>query len=203
MRRAARNLKRLSPLAPRTFRTEPIAARVCASLSEITCHLQNSAAQKIKENLIHKAKVKKSYAKLKEREQPEKPPAFDPYADAEETSSPTVELHPERQAMLDSQDPIEKTEPKDYTDHRSRTSARSKPRPFEWEARLAEQKREEARARQLVFEASNRERQEKAEERERLRNAMAKARRPDRNGQRKLGRESKVLLEKVKKLVGS
>ena len=105
--------------------------------------------------------------------------------------------------MLDSQDVIEKTELKDYSDQRSRTSGRSKPRPFEWEARLAEQKREEARARQLVFEASNRERQEKAEERERLRNAMIKARRPDRNGQRKLGRESKVLLEKVKKLVNS
>ena len=105
--------------------------------------------------------------------------------------------------MLDSQAAIEKTEPKDYSDHRRRTSSRSKPRPFEWEARLAEQKREEARARQLIFEASNRERQEKAEEREKLRNAMAKARRPARNGQRKLGRESKVLLEKVKKLVGS
>lgn len=105
--------------------------------------------------------------------------------------------------MLDDQNAIRKTGPNDYSDQRRRTSGRSKPRPFEWEARLAEQKHEEARARQLVLEASNRERQEKAEERERLRNAMARARRPDRNGQRKLGRESKVLLEKVKKLVGS
>ena len=104
-------------------------------------------------------------------------------------------------ATNDHEDAAEKTESKGHTGQRGRMSNRSKPRPFEWEARLAEQKREEARARQLIIEFSNRERQEKAEERQRLRNAIAKARRPDRNGQRKLGRESKILLEKVKKLV--
>ena len=41
----------------------------------------------------------------------------------------------------------------------------------------------------------------KVEERERFRRAMAKARTGGPNGQRKLGRESKVLLEKVKKMV--
>ena len=40
------------------------------------------------------------------------------------------------------------------------------------------------------------------EERERFRRAMAKARTGGPNGQRKLGRESKVLLEKVKRMVG-
>ena len=102
--------------------------------------------------------------------------------------------------MLETQDAME-PEPQHPAGERNHTSRRSKPRPFEWESRLAEQKREEARARQLVYEASNRERQEKAEERERFRQSMAKARKPDRNGQRKLGRESKVLLEKVKKMV--
>lgn len=40
------------------------------------------------------------------------------------------------------------------------------------------------------------------EERERFRRAMAKARTGGKNGQRKLGRESKVLLEKVRRVVG-
>ena len=105
--------------------------------------------------------------------------------------------------MLKTQDAVESEKPQQPAREHIHASRRSKPRPFEWESRLAEQKREEARARQLVFEASNRERQEKAEERERFRRLMAKARKPDKNGQRRLGRESKVLLEKVKKIVAS
>ena len=147
--------------------------------------------------------MKKTYAKIKEREQPDNSPAFDPYAAAEEGPIPTLELHPERQAMLAKEDESPQSERQETDGKRVRATGRSKPRPFEWESRLAEQKREEARAKQLVFEASNRERQQKAEERERIRRAMAKARKPDRNGQRKLGRESKVLLEKVKKMVAS
>ena len=153
--------------------------------------------------MIHKAKVKKTYAKIKEREQTENSPAFNPYAATEEGPSPNLELHPERQAMLEKEDEIPRSEQQEPDGKPIRTKARSKPRPFEWESRLAEQKREEARAKQLVFEASNKERQEKAEERERIRRAMVKARKPDRNGQRKLGRESKLLLERVKKMVAS
>jgi hypothetical protein len=51
-------------------------------------------------------------------------------------------------------------------------------------------------------EAAELERQAKIEERERFRKAMAKARTGGPNGQRKLGRESNVLLEKVKRMVG-
>lgn len=160
-------------------------------------------AQKIKEGLIHKAKIKKSYAKLKEREQPDNLPVFDPYASTEQAPDPTLNLHPERQAMLETQDAMESGKPQQPAGEHNHASRRSKPRPFEWESRLAEQKHEEARARQLVSEASYRERQEKAEERERFRRSMAKARKPDKNGQRKLGRESKVLLEKVKKIVAA
>ena len=105
--------------------------------------------------------------------------------------------------MLENVDVRESEEQQEALRRQGRVPHRSKPRPFEWEARLAEQKREEARARQLVFDESNKERQEKAGEREKLRRAMAKARKPDRNGQRRLGRESKVLLERVKRLVGS
>lgn len=153
--------------------------------------------------MIHKAKVKKTYAKIKEREQLDNSPAFDPYAATEEGPSPTLELHPERQAMLENEVESPQSEIQEPEWKHIRTTGRSKPRPFEWESRLAEQKREEARAKQLIFETSNRERQQKAEEREMIRRAMAKARKPDRNGQRKLGRESKVLLERVKKMVAS
>lgn len=104
--------------------------------------------------------------------------------------------------MLEKDEESQPDEPQKHAGTYNRSLGRAKPRPFQWEARLAEQKREEARARQLVLEASNKERQGKAEERERLRKAMAKARKPDSNGQRRLGRESKVLLERVKKLVG-
>ena len=105
--------------------------------------------------------------------------------------------------MLEKEDETLQSERQEPEGKYIRITGRSKPRPFEWESRLAEQKREEARAKQLIFETSNRERQQKAEERERIRKAMAKARKPDRNGQRKLGRESKVLLERVKKMVAS
>ena len=52
------------------------------------------------------------------------------------------------------------------------------------------------------MEEANRQRLVKMEERERFRKAMARARTGGKNGQRKLGRESVVLLEKVRRVVG-
>lgn len=80
--------------------------------------------QKIKNDLIQKAKVKKAYAKLKAQGPAEgdQRPTYDPYAEAEDPTRPAVrveasedgdanvaedaqmgpnEIHPERQAMLD------------------------------------------------------------------------------------------------------
>lgn len=79
---------------------------------------------------------------------------------------------------------------------------RTRPRPFLKESQVAQQKREEAEARRQAIEDSKRQRQEKLADRERLRKMTAAARKPNMNGQRRLGRESKVLLERVKKLVG-
>lgn len=165
-------------------------------------------AQKIKSNLIHKAKVKKSYAKLKEREHNNSGPAYDPYTtiegapNPEEAKSPTLELHPERQAMLDNPSP---SPPPPSALQRNATEARPrrslKSRPFVKESELAKKKREEAEARRAAIEESNRQRNEKLADRERMRRMTATARKPDRNGQRRLGRESKVLLERVKRLV--
>lgn len=67
----------------------------------------------------------------------------------------------------------------------------------------AERKRAEADARTQEFEKRNAERNGKIAERERFKKALAKARTPGRDGQRKLGRESGLLLEKVKKMVGN
>lgn len=79
---------------------------------------------------------------------------------------------------------------------------RPKAQPFVKETRFADQRRTEFEEQRLAREAANKERQEKIEERDRFRKAMAKARTGGKNGQRKLGRESKVLLERVQKLVG-
>lgn len=84
----------------------------------------------------------------------------------------------------------------------SRPWKEKKPAYFEKAQAEAEQKKAEAEARRLEFERRNQEKKEKIEERERFRKAMAKARTGGKNGQRKLGKESQVLLERVQRMVG-
>lgn len=158
------------------------------------------AVQKIKKDLIQKAKVKKSYSKLKEREQTEAPKAsiYDEEPPADATAS--LELHPDRQAMLDEPEFLP-PKPKHPEPRAQRRPSRPKAVPFQKEALLAQQRREERERRQKEIEENNRERQAKIEERERFRKSMAKARSGGRDGQRKLGRESKVLLEKVQRMM--
>ena len=81
---------------------------------------------------------------------------------------------------------------------------RQKRKPGYFDKALTTAERKKAEAAEQAAERARREaeRQRKAEERERFRRAMAKARKPGRDGQRRLGRESGLLLEKVKKLVG-
>jgi len=159
--------------------------------------------QKIKKDLIHKAKVKKSYAKLKEREfqQPQASSSNDQRT-AESNAEPSLALHPERQEMLDKPEAeLEEVRPPTQDRLRIPRERRRKPVPFEKEARLAEKRKAESEARRKEIEEANKQRQQKIEERERFRKAMAKARTGGKNGQRKLGRESKVLLEKVKRVI--
>ena len=107
--------------------------------------------------------------------------------------------------MLDAPEPPRSIAPAPSTDHLSRQKrpSRPKPSPFAKEAKLAQQQKEERETRRREIEESRRQREAKIEERERFRRAMAKARSGGKNGQRKLGRESKVLLEKVKRMVDS
>ena len=152
--------------------------------------------------MIRKAKVKKSYNKLKERELLGKVDSIPTTNGNQEAQPATLELHPDRQAMLDEPSSVVRAMPISY-DNNSRPQRIKRPKkaPFEKESRIAQQRKEEAEEREKAFHESNRQRQEKFEERERFRKAMAKARVGGKNGQRKLGRESKVLLEKVKRVM--
>ena len=78
----------------------------------------------------------------------------------------------------------------------------AKPKPFGKELKVAEKKRAEREEARKAKEEALKERDRKRAERERWRSMMAKAREPGKNGQRRLGRESTVLLEKVQRLVG-
>ena len=159
--------------------------------------------QKIKQDLIRKAKVKNSYNKLKQREPLDTKPSI--YSTPPEPSA-SLELHPERQAMLDDPNPAPATQERvdiHQQPPRHKKAPRPKAVPFRKEALLAQQRREENERRRKEYEEASRQRQVKIDEREKFRKAMAKARSGGRDGQRKLGRESKVLLEKVQRMVGS
>jgi hypothetical protein len=163
---------------------------------------------KIKQSLIQKAKLKKSYAKIKERELAENPDTFKSvYQDLDEPEegekSNKLELHPERQAMLDKPEAeLQQDLAREYKDRpRRQRNKRHKKKPFEEEVKLAEQRKADAEARKKTIQEGNCQRQLKFEERKRFRKIMAKARAGGKNGQRKLGLESKVLLERVKRAV--
>ncbi|KAL9078641.1 MAG: hypothetical protein Q9157_002440 [Trypethelium eluteriae] len=193
--------------------------------------------QKIKKDLIQRAKLKKRYAKLKAREQEEAqkskaPPTVTshiPEHHEEDTkdeveddtdsddfagfsSEPPKLDVPDTSATL----PVKPSSANDLTDdqHASIEQApdeqvhpqrrqRVRPHTFGREEAYANTKRKEAEERQKAREEAAQQRQQKLEERERFRRAMAKAKAPGRDGKRNLGRESKVLLEKVKKVMAS
>ncbi|KAI4133600.1 MAG: hypothetical protein LQ338_000112 [Usnochroma carphineum] len=159
--------------------------------------------KKIKDNLIRKAKIRRSYSKIKQKEPVvvskyySEAPAPDP-----ENPPASMELHPARQAMLEQPDSKHVSSDAVHAERpRHKRNRKPKPVPFEKEARFALQRREEAEQKRKAAEEARAERQRKIEERERFRKAMAKARTGGKNGQRKLGRESKVLLERVKNVV--
>ena len=166
--------------------------------------LTHFAVQKIKRDLIHKAKLKKSYAKLKAREQDAEPRKSVYEREEEDTEEPqealpepNLEPHPDRVKMLEDESAKQEDDGSQV-----RRPRRPRPQPFSKEAAYAQKRKEEAQARQKAREEAEKERQKKMAERERFRKAMAKARGgPD--GKRKLGREAPVLLEKVKRLIGN
>ncbi|KAI1316973.1 hypothetical protein F5Y16DRAFT_160586 [Xylariaceae sp. FL0255] len=206
---------------------------------------------KIKRDLIHKAKVKKAYKKIKaselaassERPHPNAtaenmtivttdiPNLADENEDDDKRDSgteddrdkvggeeipselPPPQIHPQRQAMLDDEDedipasdqnrdPTHPDRPPRQHQQRNRDRNRRKPGYFDKAVETAERKKAEAEKRAAETERREAERRRKNEDRERFRRAMAKARKPGKDGQRRLGRESGLLLEKVKRMVG-
>lgn len=173
-------------------------------------------AQKIKGDLIKKAKIKKDYAKLKRnannldehQDQLPQPATEDPIQDHHDAGpEPTTSPHPDRQAMMASDQSTQELGPSQVStkdrspDPRNRHRERKpKHQPFQAQYTAAQKRKAEAETRRKEREEAERQRQQKLEERERFRKAMAKARTGGKNGQRKLGRESKVLLERVKRM---
>jgi hypothetical protein len=76
-------------------------------------------------------------------------------------------------------------------DGEGRRKRKPKPSAFTKEMEIAEKRRQEAQKRK-----------EDREFRLKDREAMAKARRPDQQGKRRLGRESTVLLSRIQRMVG-
>jgi hypothetical protein len=175
-----------------------------------------SVVDKIKRKLVENAKVKKSYQKLKAREEQAKSSEDEDnhtnVNDRPRASSPA--LHPSRQAMINGtshsleahisdnhRDEEDISSDKLDTTEKAVRNRRPKQQPFTRDQRIGELRKEEMNKRREQREAAQAERSRKLADRERWRKTMAKARR---NGQqRKLGKESTVLLEKVKRLVGA
>ncbi|KAI4718789.1 hypothetical protein E4T48_04989 [Aureobasidium sp. EXF-10727] len=173
----------------------------------------------IKRNLIEKAKLKKEYAKQKQQAgddvQPKRPSTYATTDHDEQDSPDEVDVEEEVEVQVKAprhtkpkrtslspapvaEPPQEKTESNLTGIHHSR---RQKIIPFAKEHRAAQRQKREAEERRAAYERSQQERAEKTEERERFRKAMAKARSGGKNGQRKLGRESTVLLDRIKRMV--
>ncbi|OGM39495.1 hypothetical protein ABOM_011707 [Aspergillus bombycis] len=158
--------------------------------------------QKIKADLIQKAKVKKAYAKVR-AEEFAAAPRKSVYELAEENAAKddnvpeaepaSLELHPDRQAMLDQPAPESNPRPERARNQDGEGRRKRKPKrsAFAKEMEIAEKRRQEAQKRQ-----------EERDFRQKDREAMAKARRPDQHGKRRLGRESNVLLSRVQRMVG-
>jgi len=165
-------------------------------------------AQKIKSTLIHQAKLKKDYAKIKIAQEAER--ATIKYNPQEAPEPASLELHPARQAMLAEpaapavsraprgppqvrkQKPLELPNANTYAIRKSKPKRErpQKPEPYAKETAIATQRREEAERRREEREAKYKDRR-----------MMAKAKKPGADGKRRLGRESKVLLSRVRRMV--
>lgn len=158
--------------------------------------------QKIKNDLIQKAKVKKAYAKVKAEEdakQNEEAATVTPSVpDEDRDPQPaSLELHPDRQAMIDAPEPTNQSrrrEAEDYDDvngFRARQKNRQpKQSRYRKEFELAEERKKQFEERAKAREARVKERK-----------AMAKAKRPGKDGRMKVGRQGTVLLSRIKRMV--
>nr|OQO29808.1 hypothetical protein B0A51_03247 [Rachicladosporium sp. CCFEE 5018] len=186
--------------------------------------------QQIKQSLIQRALIKKDYARLKKQGKiPEveglpvpasshldRPPSTEEAdfagfpdhnsaAPVESAPAPVIsEPHPDRQTLINASVSPEPAPPapRPPRDPNRKRERKPRPNPFQKERDAALEAQAAADERRRVREEAERERAVRMEARERERRAMAKARSAGRNGQRKLGRESGVLLARVQRMVG-
>ncbi|KAG6034856.1 hypothetical protein E4U19_005444 [Claviceps sp. Clav32 group G5] len=177
---------------------------------------------KIKKDLIHKAKVKKEYAKIKSREQAKQQSTIDKNVDddaddggkdqgvgvtgrerQDAQEEPQEKMHPTRELMLKDEDmaQVGATASSDATNTARDGSRRRTRRPGYYDKQLskAEEKRKEEEQRRMEMQRREEERERKIAERQKFKKAMAKT--VGRDGKKKLGRESNILLDKVKRMM--
>lgn len=175
--------------------------------------------------MIENAKLKKQYAKLKGRDndnQTQEGRNVPHLGESHVSPGPSDEEPPPQERLEDvsevewgeedDQNIEDDAEPVQEKDTRKGPTVedelarnrykKTKQSPFIREEREADRRKKEIDERREAREKANRERIQKIEERERFRKAMAKARTGGKNGQRKLGRESQVLLERVQRMMG-
>ena len=156
--------------------------------------------QKIKEDLISKAKTKKAYAKVKAEEEAKRDEEAAPVSMKEEdrvdAPQPTLELHPDRQAMLDAPEIPEKRPGRQSYRDENVNGFRSRQRERRPNNSRYQKELELAGERKKQMEARNNAREARVKDRK----AMAKAKRPGKDGRMKLGKQGTVLLSRVKKM---
>jgi hypothetical protein len=189
------------------------AAKVSSLILMNLCILTQGAVQKIKRGLIQKAKLHKDLVRAR-AEVDHMRPTTTPYRDeVEETEPASIELHSDREFLVK---PVE-SEPMSAEPHPDRQALMDEPeaplpreryqpqpkRPREWKPKTQTFGREaqEAEQRQKERDEAEATRRKKIQARQRMAKAVAKARKPGKDGKRKLGRESAVLLEKVKRMM--
>lgn len=186
--------------------------------------------QKIKNDLISRAKVKKAYAKLRhtDAEPAEVEAKYNPYEERddptrertdvpEDTNSAVAhaggqEMHPDRLARLDESDAEHVVEPAVRVRKRRKqpqqtgANAEIQRKGGRQVKRTVQDIARPARYQEDFAQAEynklqNEDKKRIREQRDKERRAMTKARKPGRDGRPKLGRQSNVLLSRVQRLV--
>ncbi len=172
-------------------------------------------ADRIKQALIDRAKIKQDFAKVKKRKlqqgQDDETPTRNIYEDAESdllredisVEATPAEPHPDRRALMNGPAPeLEVTnEQGGCYGQRKERNKRLKQDPYAKQTSYAKEHREAVDRRRQEREEANRQREQKIREREMIQKMVREAKRPTMDGKRKLGRESEFLLEKVKRMV--
>ncbi|KIE02238.1 hypothetical protein MAJ_01896, partial [Metarhizium majus ARSEF 297] len=157
---------------------------------------------KIKKELIQKAKVKKEYAKIKAREQQkdDNDDGVNSQDEAPKSQEEQEKMHPTRELMLKDEDKAQAGAgaSADPTSDGMRRRTR-RPGYYDKQLKKAEERKKESEQRALEIQQRREERERRLTERERFKKAMAKT--IGRDGKKKLGRESTILLDKVKRIM--